>query len=127
MKKLNILINAYACSPMRGSEPGTGWNMCAHLAKHCSVHIITEGEFRDEIEAALSLCHKDNMHFYYNPVSERVRKMAWNQGDWRFYTHYKKWQEENIGNCKTDYADQKIDILHQLNMIGYREPGNLWE
>ncbi|RNC63898.1 glycosyltransferase family 4 protein [Proteiniphilum sp. X52] len=128
MRKLNVLINAYACSPMRGSEPGTGWNMCAHLAKHCSVHVITEGEFRDEIEAVLvTLPQRDNMRFYYNPVSERVRKMAWNQGDWRFYAHYKKWQKKTLEMAKLIVADHKIDILHQLNMIGYREPGNLWE
>lgn len=128
MKKLKILINAYACSPIRGSEPGTGWNMCAHLAKHCDVHIITEGEFRDEIESVLpTLPQGKNIHFYYNPVSEKIRKMAWNQGDWRFYAHYKKWQKKTLEIARQIVAEQKIDILHQLNMIGYREPGYLWK
>ena len=50
---LSILINAYACSPNMGSEPGMAWNWCINLAKHCELYIITEGEFRDKIEAAL--------------------------------------------------------------------------
>lgn len=128
MAKLKILINAYACSPKRGSEPGTGWNMCAHLAKYCELHIITEEEYRDEIESFITnFPQSENMHFYYNPVSERVRNMARNQGDWRFYAHYKKWQKKTLEIAKHIVTEQKIDVMHQLNMIGFREPGYLWK
>ncbi|MEA4917160.1 glycosyltransferase [Proteiniphilum sp.] len=128
MEKLKIVINAYACCPDRGSEPGTGWNMCAHLAKHCEVHIITEEEFREKIESTLTtLPQGENMHFYYNPVPERVREMARNQGDWRFYAHYKNWQKKTLEIAREIIATQKIDVLHQLNMIGFREPGYLWK
>jgi len=128
MEKLKILINAYACSPDKGSEPGMGWNWCTHLAKYCELHIITEGEFREKIEAALpGLPQGKNMHFYYNPVTEEVRKMCWNQGDWRFYIHYKEWQKKTLDIAKQIVAEHKIDILHQLNMIGFREPGYLWK
>lgn len=124
---LAILINAYACSPHMGSEPGMGWNWCVHLAKHCELHIITEGEFRDKIEKELlSLPQAANMHFYYNPVSEEVRRMCWNQGDWRFYKHYENWQKSTLEIAREIVAKEKIDILHQLNMIGFREPGYLW-
>ena len=27
---------------------------------------------------------------YYNPVSKEIRKMCWNQGDWRFYKYYRE-------------------------------------
>ena len=50
---LSVLINAYACSPNMGSEPGMAWNWCVNLAKYCELHIITEGEFRDKIEAVV--------------------------------------------------------------------------
>lgn len=124
---LTILINAYACSPGMGSEPGMAWNWCVNLAKHCKLHIITEGEFRDKIEAALpTLPQGTNMRFYYNPVSEEIRKMCWNQGDWRFYKHYRKWQWKTYEIAKDICQHTHIDILHQLNMIGFREPGFLW-
>lgn len=50
---ISVLINAYACSPNMGSEPGMAWNWCVNLANYCELHIITEGEFRDTIEAIL--------------------------------------------------------------------------
>lgn len=125
---LKILVNAYACSPHTGSEPGMAWNWCAHLAKHCELHIITEGEFKAHIEKALeTLPQAGNMHFYYNPVSAEVRIMCWNQGDWRFYKHYKKWQYKTYKMAIKICETQHIDIVHQLNMIGFREPGYLWK
>lgn len=124
----SILINAYACSPDMGSEPGMAWNWCINLAKHCELHIITEGEFRDKIEAILpTLPQGRNMHFYYNPVSEEIRQMCWNQGDWRFYKYYKKWQWKTYLIAKEIIKQHPIDIVHQLNMIGFREPGYLWK
>lgn len=125
---ISVLINAYACSPGMGSEPGMAWNWCVHLAEHCDLHIITEGEFRDKIEAVLpTLPQGKNMHFYYNPVSDRIRKMCWNQGDWRFYKYYKEWQYKTYGIAQKIVSEHKIDIVHQLNMIGFREPGYLWK
>lgn len=125
---LKILINAYACSPNMGSEPGMAWNWCANLAKYCELHIITEGEFRNNIETILpTLPQGKNMHFYYNPVSEEIRKMCWNQGDWRFYKYYKEWQWKTYLMAKDICQKTHIDILHQLNMIGFREPGYLWK
>ena len=124
---LKILVNAYACSPNMGSEPGMAWNWCVNLAKYCELFIITEEEFRDKIEAVIpTLPQGKNMHFYFNPVTPEVRQMCWNQGDWRFYWHYRKWQKRTLEIAKQICAEQKIDILHQLNMIGYREPGLLW-
>ena len=125
---MKILINAYACSPGMGSEPGMAWNWVSNLAKFCELHIITEGEFREKIETVVpTLEQGGNMHFYYNPVSEEIRKMCWNQGDWRFYKYYREWQWKTYLMAKDICSKEQIDILHQLNMIGFREPGYLWK
>ncbi len=125
---LKVLINAYACSPGMGSEPGMAWNWVSNLARFCELYIITEGEFRDKIEEVVpTLEQGKNMHFYYNPVSDEIRKMCWNQGDWRFYKYYKEWQWKTYLMAKDICSKQHIDVLHQLNMIGFREPGYLWK
>lgn len=125
---LKVLINAYACSPGIGSEPGMAWNWVKNLAKFCELYIITEGEFRERIEAVVpTLEQGGNMHFYYNPVSDEIRKMCWNQGDWRFYKYYRQWQWKTYLMAKDICETEKIDVLHQLNMIGFREPGYLWK
>lgn len=126
--KMNILINAYSCSPNMGSEPGMAWNWCVNLAKYCELYIITEEEFRYNIEAVVpTLPQGKNMHFYFNPLPEKVRVMCRNQGDWRFYYYYRQWQKKTLEIAKQICKEHDIDILHQLNMIGYREPGLLWK
>lgn len=124
---IKILVNAYACSPNMGSEPGMGWNWCVNIARYCELYIITEGEFRQNIEKVLpTLSQGKNMHFYYLPVEERIRIMCWNQGDWRFYYYYRKWQKRALEKARELCSTHHFDVIHQLNMIGFREPGLLW-
>lgn len=131
---LRILINSYACCPGMGSEPGMGWNWILAIAKHCECYVITEGEFRPEIEAWMKCAENaelaSRIRFYYNEVTPEIRRRCWNQGDWRFYFSYWRWQRKTaeiakqiIKNLHEEGND--INILHQLNMIGFREPGCL--
>ncbi len=125
---LNILINAYAVAPNWGSEQGMAWNWITNIAKNCKCFVITEGEWRSEIEDALKKHPlRDNITFYYNPVPQKVRDMCWNQGDWRFYYYYHKWQKSTLKIAKQICNEHKIDVIHQLNMVGFREPGLLWK
>lgn len=125
---MNVLVNAYACNPYWGSEQGIGWHWSIELAKYCKVIVITEGEFQENIEKALAeLPQKENLTFVYNNVSGKVRKMCWNQGDWRFYYYYRKWQKKTLEIAREICEKERIDIIHQLNMQGFREPGLLWK
>ncbi|EKE05267.1 MAG: hypothetical protein ACD_19C00377G0002 [uncultured bacterium] len=125
---ISVLINAYACSPHTGSELGMAWHWIINLANYCKIFVITEGEFQDRIESELKSLHqKGNICFYYNPVPARIRKICWNQGDWRFYFYYKLWQKKTLRIANEIIKKHKIDIIHQLNMIGFREPGYLWK
>jgi glycosyltransferase involved in cell wall biosynthesis len=105
------------------------WRWVDGLAKlHVNLYVITEGEWKEEIDNAVGKSeYRDYMHFYYNPVSERIRKMCWNQGDYRFYYYYRKWQKKTHEIAKTIISEHHIDIIHHLNMIGFREPGDLWK
>lgn len=125
---LKVLINAYAICPEMGSEPGMAWNWCVNLAKYCELFIITEGEFKSKTESVVqTLPQCKNIHFFYNPVPDRIRRICWNQGDWRFYWYYKKWQKKTLKIARAICKEERIDIIHQLNMIGFREPGFLWK
>lgn len=125
---VNVLINAYAVSPNWGSEPGVGWNWIINIAKTCNVFVITESEWENEIrEELIKLPQRENIHFFFNPVSQEVRDMCWSQGDWRFYKHYRNWQKETFRIAKQIIKENHIEVIHQLNMIGFREPGYLWK
>lgn len=146
---LNILIDAYAVSPTWGSEPGMGWNWVSNLAKFCNLYVITEGEWQKEIECSISAAisgrmekevnptgllkeQAERMHFYYLNVTPEIRKMCWNQGTWIFYKYYEEWEQRVLDKAKEIIDELKstgirIDLVHKLNMIGYREPGYLWK
>lgn len=126
-----------------GSEPGMGWHWIVALAEYCDCYIISEGEFRPQVEQWLAQAENktaaEHIHFYWLPIggdevkrNERIRRICWNQGDWRFYYYYRKWQER-AAECAREIVDAQsksgnpIQILHQLNMIGFREPGYLWQ
>lgn len=125
---MKVLINAYAISPNHGSELGVGWKWVTELAKYCQVFVITESEFEIEIKEALEyLPQKENLKFYFNDIGVIARAMCWNQGDYRFYWFYRNWQKETFKIAEEISSKNSIDLIHQLNMIGYREPGYLWK
>ena len=143
---LKILINAYACCPNMGSEQGMGWNWISNIAKICEVFVITESEY-ENVNSRLAENYEqygitkeqcDRMHFYFVPAGEteeqsaKIRSMCWNQGTWSFYLKYAKWQEKALAVARNIIDEQeqfgsKIDIMHQLNMAGFREPGMLYK
>ena len=121
-----------------GSEQGMGWHWITNLAHYCELFVITEGEYRFQIEEWLSKKENEDiakrLHFFWNPIGgddqkrcEKIRRTCWNQGNWRFYLYYKKWQKSTADIAERICGEHKIDILHQLNMIGFREPGYLWK
>ena len=124
---INVLVSAYACGPNWGSEIGMGWNWVINLSNFCQLTIITEFAFKKEIEGELSKFNlKYNPKFYYLDIGERGRILFWKQGSFLFYWYYKRWQRKALTLSKVLIHREKFDIIHQLNMIGFREPGYLW-
>jgi glycosyltransferase involved in cell wall biosynthesis len=128
IKPLNILVSAYACGPKWGSEIGMGWNWVINLAQYCELTVITEIGFKEDIEEVLpTLNLKNPPIFYYIDVGDMGRKLFWKQGSFTFYKHYKIWQQKAYILSEKLIKLNKYDLIHQLNMIGYREPGFLWK
>lgn len=124
----NIILSAYAVSPNYGSEQGLTWRWINELVKYHNLYVICEGEWQTEVENAVQEHPlKERLHFYFNNVTPEVRQMCWNQGDWRFYLHYRKWQKKTLEIAKQICSEVHIDITHHLSMIGFREPGLLWQ
>jgi glycosyltransferase involved in cell wall biosynthesis len=125
---LKILVSAYACGPNWGSEIGMGWNWIVHLSNYCQLTVITEKGFeKDILEKLPSLNLKYNPEFYFIDIGDKGRKLFWMQGSFLFYSFYKKWQQQAYNLAVDLIKSDKFDIVHQLNMIGFREPGYLWK
>ena len=48
-----ILVSAYGCEPLKGSEPGVGWNWVLQMARYNRVHVITRANNQGPIEKHL--------------------------------------------------------------------------
>ena len=64
---MRILVNCYACSPYKGSEPGMGWNFVKGLSKYHELFILTESKFKDDLDRyfATNPDEKSNKHFFF--------------------------------------------------------------
>lgn len=129
MKRYKILITAIHCAPEKGSEHGVGWNFFKGISEFhdviliCNDHLYIQG-VKDFINSEEG--KKRNIQLYL------VKRKGEYQGLTRFfpffyYKAYKKWQK-NVFNlvCKLIETD-KIDIIHHITNITFREPGYLWK
>lgn len=126
MIKKKILISAYAVKPNSGSETGVGWNYIKEISKHKEINltVITEYEFKSEIENEV-LKLGLNVEFIFLSIGALGRRLCWNQGNWFFYFFYQLWQYRVFKHVKKIHKKMPFDVIHHLNMIGFREPGYL--
>jgi glycosyltransferase involved in cell wall biosynthesis len=89
-KKRRILISAYGCEPLKGSESGVGWNWILQLAKSNELHVVTRRNNKDSIEAHLPTNIASNVTFHYYDTNRLIRKIK--KGDKRLYLYYFFWQ-----------------------------------
>ena len=127
-QRLKVLVCAYACSPVRGSEPGMGWQWVEAMSRYHDLWVLTEkDEFQAEVEAELArrpeLAERVRFFFIRKHRHRTLRKI-WPPS---FYWFYGRWHREAYKLAKRLHAEVGFDVVHQLNMIGFREPGYLWK
>lgn len=120
---------AFYCSPFKGSDWRVGWGRAIHAAKSFEVVVITSEESRADIERyVLQNGPIPNLKFVY--LGEVTR---WPFNKFRFpylYTNplsYKNWQRRAYALTKELHSIERFDLTHQVNLIGFREPGELWK
>lgn len=127
-KRLNILVCSYACDPNFGSEPGMGWNFVYHIAQHHRVHVIVEEhEFRENL-TRYAAEHPEavrNITFHYIPrTHHNLLRKIWPPS---YYWFYRMWLKKARKLAQELDKQENFDLVHQLTLAGYREPGYLWK
>ena len=124
---MKVLVNCYACSPYQGSEPGMGWNFVSNLSHLHELHIMTECKFKPDIDRYFEE-HPEEASFYHFYYIKRTRwkllRKIWPPS---YYWTYAAWQRKALALAKDLEAKEHFDLVHQLNMVGYRECGYLWQ
>lgn len=127
-KRLKVLLCCYACDPHAGSEPGGGWNFLKCVSQYHDVHVLVEeGKFKSPL-LEYSKQHPEQVqnitfHFIYRKRARLLRKI-WPPS---YYTFYKQWQKKAYQYALELDKKEHFDIVHQVNMAGYRVPGYLWK
>lgn len=126
--RLRVLVAAYACSPVRGSEAGVGWGWVKALAREHDLWVLTDACFRDEIESELALDAGLARHvtFHYIPrYRALLLERFWHPAYLWTYKH--QWQRDALRLARDLHSEIGFDIVHQLTYVGFREPGYLWQ
>lgn len=131
-----VLIGAFAFSPVRGSEPGIGWNIGARLAAHHDVTILCcprlgDEDYRREIEEHL---HRHGpvagleIHYVERPLLSRwFQKPLISFATPFYFVGYAAWQRAALRYARRLHRAKPFDLAHQLTITGFREPGCLWK
>src|SRR5581483_9807040 len=92
MKK--VLLSAYACSPMRGSEPGNGWSWAVNLArKGYEVWCLTNVEDKENIIAEQKKLGLLNLHIVIVELPMGLDKLL-DPSSKTIYLHYYLWRKK---------------------------------
>jgi glycosyltransferase involved in cell wall biosynthesis len=112
MKRLKVLVSAYACEPDKGSEPGVGWNWARQIARFHDVWVITRASNRKHIEQALTKAPIANVHWVYFDLPRWAR--FWKKGQLGVHPYYYLWQIGAYLIGKRLHREASFDLAHHL-------------
>jgi glycosyltransferase involved in cell wall biosynthesis len=117
-----VLLSAYACSPLQGSEPGIGWRWSVELAgMGYDVTVLTRAVFREEIDAyGRSNTLPGNLHFAYLDWSEKARFGV--SKPIRAYAYAYFWQFAALLEARRLHRRQPFDLVQHVTLGSIRLP-----
>lgn len=120
-----IALITYDISPSRGSEASVSWNYVWNM-RLTNKLIVIYGKGKDEIERFIvengSL---ENVEFINNPVETVTGKGI--MMDIKYNLAYRRWHLKTYEMVNKMVDEGRVDLIHYLNPIGFKEPGFLWK
>ena len=119
-----ILLVTYDISPYKGSESSVSWNYVANMGGQNYI-IVLYGKGKADIDDYLSKHTMPNVEFINVPYHQVTGKGL--MLDIKYNIHYRKWHYRVYLMAKDIVCQRKIDVVHYLNPIGFKEPGFCWK
>lgn len=123
MKRLKVLVSAYACRPGEGSEPGVAWNVVQQLVKYYDVWVLTRENNRSAIEGELNKNPQPGLAFIYCEPSRLIQKLNYQQR--LVYLHYYLWQIQAYLVARKLHKEIGFDLVHHVTYVRYSSPSFL--
>ena len=120
---------AYECSPYRGSEWAVGWGRLLQAAREFETHVVTsESNFAALERARDEGLLPDGVRFYTPEPDAKLRALERKPGLFAYnYVAYEHWQRLAFELVKRLHAEERFDLVHQVNVCTFREPGYTWK
>lgn len=135
MVKHKIAVVCWCTSPLRGSEFAVSWNYIQQMSKTNKLFVFygTSGGGIgnvSEVTKWASEHEHDNIEFIDIKLPKNLFTMLLNK--WRkysyiypFYFQYKIWHRQVRKVVESYYKNGEVDLIHYLNPIGFKEPGQV--
>ncbi len=118
-RRMRIIAFAYACEPVKGSEPAAGWVLARMLARFADVWVVTRENNRYPIESAItSIPERDHLRFEYFDLPSWTRR--WKRGARGARIYYALWQVGAVRRGRRLAQDVQPEIVWHLTW------GNAW-
>lgn len=130
-----IIVIAYQMHHLKGSECSLAWNYVNNMSKNNKLIVLygsCEGHHQigrvEFFEDYISKNPITNVDFIAVRPSFVVHNYDYSiTGIYKFYKEYRKWHKDVCYKIKEIASNQKIDLIHYLGPIGFREPGYAWK
>ncbi len=120
---MKILLSAYACHPVIGSEARLGWQWAEQLVmRGHQVWVLTRGVARVDIEAyyAEKGCPA-NLHFIYHECRSLLPVLRVLRARFRYFYYY-VWQWGAYKEARRWHIHESFDLVHHVTWVQYRAP-----
>lgn len=117
-----VLISAFACSPLRGSEDGIGWHWVLETARlGYDVTVLTRRCYEPEIEAAIDTVRAaGKVRFVYLDLAAWINFHGLRKLAGYFYIYV--WQIHALVVARRLQSRQGFDFVHHITFGGIRFP-----
>jgi glycosyltransferase involved in cell wall biosynthesis len=126
MKK--VLLSAYACSPIRGSEPGNGWSWALNLAlQGYEVWCLTNAEDKDVMQEELKKLGLPNLNIVFVELAMNLDKTLLNASSKTIYLHYYLWRKKAARVALQLHRKMNFDVAHHVTYGSFQQGTFLWK
>ncbi|MCC5846412.1 MAG: glycosyltransferase family 4 protein [Verrucomicrobia bacterium] len=128
-----IFINAFACDPEKGSEPGIGWTWVSFIAKRYPTHLVTAEKgrnqvFLDAIQSDPELAKNLTVTFLpWKLPGEPVRRILLRYYQPYYYVFYRQWLNQSFLLAEQMCSEGKLSLVHHCTYMSFRDPGDFWK
>ncbi len=126
---MKVLLMAYECSPRGTSERAVGWGRLLQAVRVAETHVVTsEKNYLMLVKAQAEGGLPAGVKLYTPEPDAKLRRLEKKAVLFAYnYTSYNHWQKLAMKLAEELQEKERFDLVHQVNVCTFREPGYTWQ